>query len=119
VDLSTLRALATEGLGFDAVHGDDVETLSDWCWDWCEQTGDARFCSISRMLGHLDAWWTEHDESGGVPSALLKRIESVIQRDLQRILDATDPASGSVMARALRQEVDGYLLPPSEWEGWT
>lgn len=113
MDSSTLRRFAEEG--FRAVPGHALADLAVWCRDYCEISGDARYCSIGEALRRVDEWRTEYDESGGVPTALLSQIDHVVRRDLPAILDAATPADGSLLARGFREEVTGFLLPPERW----
>lgn len=113
MDSSTLRRLANEGLA--AAPGDELTDLAIWCRDYCEASGDGRYCSLGETLRSLDDWRQQHDERGGVPAGLLRDIERVIKAWLLAILDAEDPAEGSQLARTLRQEVQSLLLDPAEW----
>lgn len=118
MDHETLERLAADGLS--ALPGNQLHDLAVWCWDWCEVTGDGRYCSLWRTLDDLDAWLSEHEERGGVPRALAKEIDGLIRSRLGEVLQADSPESGAVLARNLRIEVAERLLPPSEWvsEGW-
>lgn len=113
MDSSSLRKLATDG--FAAAPGDEFTDLAVWCRDYCEASGDGRYCSLAETLKSLDDWRREHDERGGVPNALLNEIEHAIKTWLPDILDAEDAADGSQLARTLRQEVQSMLLGPSDW----
>ena len=113
MDSSTLRRLAVEGIA--ATPGDDLTVLALWCRDFCEASGDARYCSVADTLTALDQWRQQHDESGGVPTGLLRDIDQVIQAWLPDVLDADVPADASQLARTLRQEVQSLLLEPAEW----
>lgn len=113
MDSYALRRLASEGL--EAAQGDDLTGLALWCRDYCEASGDARYCSVGDALRSLDEWRQEHDERGGVPYALLNEIDRIIKAWLPDILDLDDPADASQLARTLRQEVQSLLLGPDEW----
>ena len=110
MDQASLRRLAEQG--FRGVPADRLRALADWCWDYGEASGDARFCSLARTLWMIDDWWTEHD---AVDPAVAADIESAIVADLGAVLDAEDPASGSMLARSMRQRVGPRLLPPEQW----
>jgi hypothetical protein len=106
VDSSTLRRLG-EG-GFDAVPWDELHDLSEWCRDWCETTGDGRFCVLADVLRMIYQW-----DSQGVPTDLLTRVEAALTA-IPGIMDA-DVTSGTLLAVGLREEVGSSLLSPGEW----
>jgi hypothetical protein len=113
VDSSTLDRFAD--IGFAAVPGGALRDLAAWCCDYCEATGDARYCAIGRMLLAVDEWWSQYDESGGVPSGIVQQVETLIRRDLPAILGQDSPADAGVLARLLRQEVTALLVGPERW----
>jgi hypothetical protein len=108
MDWSTLSRLATGG--FAAVPIEDFRDLGAWCQDWCESTGDGRYCLVAAVLTMIDAWWDEH----GVPSELVAAVDLVITSRLPGILEV-DRSSGALLAAGLRDEVGPLLLPPSAW----
>lgn len=109
--LDDLRLLATDG--FAAVPPRRFGDLSDACWDWCEATGDGRFCSLARTLRLVDEWWSEYD---AVPTRLSLEIEREFVLWLGDVLDSEDLASGATSSRSLRQRVMALLLPPQRWD---
>lgn len=113
MDSSTLRALAHGG--FQAVPASQFVDLAAWCRDYCEASGDARYCAVGTAFGAVGVWWDEHDEAGGIPSKLADEIETTITRWLPQVLEFQDPADAAPMARALREEVQALLLPPAKW----
>ena len=113
MDSSALERLAAEGLS--ATPGNELTDLAVWCRDYCEASGDGRYCSVGDTLRSLDDWRVEHDERGGVPSALLTQIDRVIKSWLPDILALEDPADATQLARTLREEVQSLLLGPAEW----
>lgn len=110
MDLALLRRLA-EG-GSEAVPVDQFRELSNWCWDWSEASGDARFCSLARALGSIDSWYSEHD---AVPRHLANELEQACLEDLPPILEAGAPADAAILARGFRQRVEALLLPADQW----
>ena len=113
MDLSTLRDLAVQG--FTAVRGDQLGALAEWCQDYSEATGDARYASVGQGLDELFEWWSEHDRSGGIPLVLRNEIEETIKSRLPLILATTDPADAAPLARDFRQELESKLYGPRYW----
>lgn len=98
--------------GFSAVPPSAFADLAQDCWDWCEASGDGRYCSLSRMLTAVDAWWSEYE---AIPRSLSDAIESTLKAWLGDVLTAPDAATGANLARLLRQQVLALLLPPQRW----
>ena len=111
MDLQTLRSLPD---GLLAGSG-ALTSVAIWCRDWCAATGDGRYCILGEALGALDEWWSEHNERGGVPTALLAELQAVLASRLADVLDAPLPADGASLAALLRDEVCALLLPASAW----
>jgi hypothetical protein len=113
VDRATLDRLASGG--FSEVAGDQLPDLIAWSWDWGVASGDARFCVIAAVLHRVNRWWDEQ----GVPTALLREVESLLTRGLSDSLAADDASSGAQLAHQM-----GLQLPlartPEEWlaGGW-
>jgi hypothetical protein len=110
MDQGTLRALAEEGFG--AVPPNEFEHLARDCWDWCEATGDGRYCSLAHTLAAVSSWWSEYE---AVPRSLSEDIERVFLAWLGDIMACEDRAAGANLARLFRQEVLSMLLPPQRW----
>lgn len=110
MDLTRLEHLASEG--FVAVGPDEFGDLWRWCWDWCEATGDGRFCTLADLLRTVDQWW---DECQVVPTTLARAIEQRFMEGLPAILAADTPQAGCHFARLLRQETLGFLKSPEDW----
>lgn len=113
MDSSTLERLARDG--FAAVPGDQLTDLAVWCRDYCEASGDGRYCSVGETLRSIDDWWREHDEPGGVPTELLREIEHEVMSWLPAVLAAVTPGDGAALARTMREAVQARLLGPSDW----
>jgi ketol-acid reductoisomerase len=111
VDYSTLSRLGVEGLA--AVSGEQLTTLADWCQDWAEATGDARYCFIAKTLSAVDAWREHHDEAGGVPAELLLAIDALVRAELPAALAADTPSHGAHLAADLCRSVLPILQPPA------
>lgn len=86
MNLASLRKPASNDLR-DA----DLRDVAALCWDWCEASGDGRYCSLGRTLKSIHGWWAEHDERGGVPTAVLDDLGLVLRRDLPRIIKRNWP----------------------------
>jgi hypothetical protein len=106
-----LQLLATNG--FAAVPPLRFGELADACWDWCEATGDGRFCSLARTLSLVSQWWSEYE---AVPTLLSLEIEREFILWLGDVLDSEDLAAGAMSSRCLRQAVIALLLPPQRWD---
>jgi hypothetical protein len=48
--------------------------LAEWCWDFGEATGDARYCSLSRTVWVLADLWKHHD---GVATSLVADLDAL------------------------------------------
>ena len=101
-----LRALSTEGLK-NAPH---LRDLSQWCWDRAEQTGDARYCALARLLGRVAEEW---DEIGGVEDSIAREIQNELANHLASVLDTPDPVEASSIAKLLREQVAEIV---SRWQ---
>jgi hypothetical protein len=110
VDQSMLETLAFDGIA--GVGGNMLASLADWCWDWCEATGNGAYASISVTLRRIDRWWSEYS---AIPTVILESLDDLLRRDLPHILAAEDPSSAAQMARSLRLEAEALLLPPEQW----
>lgn len=106
--LERIRRLAVDGF-------DNLGQLGEDSWDYGEATGDARYCSIGRMLLLIHEWWIEHDECGGVPKAVVAELEQLLGPRLVAILDAPEAGVASRLARSLREEVEARLTGPGDW----
>lgn len=110
VDHSMLEVLADEGIA--GVGGNMLGSLADWCWDWCEATGNGAYASISVTLRRIDRWWSEYS---AIPTVILESLDDLLQRDLPHILATEELPSAAQMARSLRLDVEALLLPPEQW----
>jgi hypothetical protein len=106
--------------GFGQAVGPNLRELARGCRIACETSGDARYCVVAQMLDGLAAWLEDHDESGGVPIELLGEIQSVVAQGLPAVLDADSSATGTAIARSLRETVLRMRSEPDEWKkgGW-
>jgi hypothetical protein len=113
-----LRRLAEQG--FKSVPVDQFGALARWCLNRCETTGDARFCFLHWMLQGIDEWWSDHDESGGIPVQLSQQLETVLLEELAGVLDASGSAEGSRRGARLLRRILPMLTGPNEWVelGW-
>ena len=110
---SRLRQLASGG--FDAVPPTDVANLALWCRDYCDETSDARFCSIGDALQSFDDWWREHEKLGGIPSEVLDELDAFITQRLTTVLDTDDLDHGARLARDFRDQLRWKLTRPQDW----
>lgn len=99
----SLQQLIEQGLL--ALSPTRLGDLADWCWDWCEATGDGRYCGLARTFGIIADWFGEHDRYGGVPADTVVELDGLLGRELPMVLAATDPASGAMLGRELREAV--------------
>lgn len=79
--------------------------VAAWCWDWCEATGDGRYCGLSKTLEIISDWFERHDKYGGVPTDTVRELDEFLARELPSVLAAVDPASGTMLGRELREAV--------------
>lgn len=101
MDLSSLQRLADEGIGrFPPVS---LVELSEWCWSVGEDSGDARYCVISRTLDMLSDLFDASYES--VASRLVERLDTDLARLLPEVLDASSSQEGTRKAAVLRESL--------------
>lgn len=110
MDVTTLDRLAAHG--FSAVSPERFGDVWRWCRDWCEATGDARYCSLSELFRAINQWW---DEYGVVSTPVAAAIERTLMQGLPAVLAAPSPVEGTHFARLLRQQVLPLLAPPERW----
>jgi hypothetical protein len=67
-----------------------------------ETTGDARYCSLWCALSWIRDLF---DDSYGVPTAAVERLDVTLREWIPVILDATEPAEGSHFSRLMREEL--------------
>jgi hypothetical protein len=103
MDLATLRRLA-EG-GISSITPGALGSLTDWCWDHSENTGDARFASIARTLQPVVEMIEEREGSGGVNREALTDLDRVLTAQLSAVIDVEDPILACSLARGLRGDV--------------
>jgi len=113
MDLNSLQTLAHQG--FADVKGDQLGDLAEWCRDYSEATGDARYAIIGQALSELSEWWSWHDRSGGIPFRLMSEIEETIKRRLPEILATASARDAAPLARSFRQEIKRKLSGPEDW----
>lgn len=110
MSLAQLERLSQDGLAGFPVTG--FGDLALWCWDWCEATGDGRYCSISYTLAAVNRWW---DQYGVVPQAIAAEIDVHCREELALAVAAMDHSEGVYFARLFRQKVVALLRPPEDW----
>lgn len=110
MDLATLDRLAATG--FSDVSPETFRDLWRWCRDWCEATGDGRYCSLADLFRAIDRWW---DEYGVVSTPVVAEIERTLMQGLPDVLATPSPVEGAHFARLLRQQVLPLLTPPEQW----
>lgn len=102
MDLPSLRRLGSDGIG--RFPPSELGPLADWCWDYGEATGDARYCSLWRALRPIADMF---DDRGAVPTKLVSHFNAVLNQLLADVLDAETAESGSMLARSLREQLLG------------
>jgi len=100
LDLHSLRRLASEGIG--GLPPSALGDLADWCWDYGEATGDARYCSLWRALRPIADTFEADD---AVPTESVNRFDAVLNQRLDDVLDAETAESGSMLARSMREQL--------------
>jgi hypothetical protein len=99
MDNSSLERLARDGLV--AYPPSDLPDLTSWCWDFAEATGDARYCSVGRLLQEMSDFW----DSRGIPTDLACALDAAIKVRLPVVLAATNASDGAIQARLLREDI--------------
>lgn len=113
MDLYELTKLASGG--FAAVPASKLADLSMWCRDWCDETGDGRYCILSQTFEAIAVWWGEHDAYGGIPQPLAARLDQALQGALPGLLAEPDLTVAAHLASTLREQLLGLLLPVESW----
>jgi hypothetical protein len=102
MDQSSLRQLAEQGIGrFPPVR---LADLADWCQDFGEATGDARFCSLSSAIGVVVDLFESNSEQA--PTALVEQLDVLLRQNMSAILDAETAEEGSLLSRQLREAIE-------------
>jgi hypothetical protein len=109
-----LEALAADG--FKAVRPEELGDLAAACREYCENTGDGRYCILADVLSAMDDWWSEHNESGGVPQYIVHDLEGVLGSHLLPVLRSDNLAEAAMLATMLRREIEPKLTGPSGWK---
>ena len=104
MDQHTLWRLAEAGIG--ALPPAELRALADWCHDFGEISGDARYISLAGPIGRLADTFDEQDEAGGVSTHFVRAIDGVIGEWMPSVLSAELPQDGALAARALRQSIN-------------
>jgi hypothetical protein len=111
--LPRLEALAAGG--FTAVRPEELGDLAAACQERCENTGDGRYCILADVFSAIDDWWSEHNESGGVPQDIVHDLEGVLGSQLLPVLRSDNLAEAAKLATMLRREIEPKLIGPSGW----
>jgi hypothetical protein len=88
--------------GVAAFPPSNLSTLAEWCWDFGESSGDARYCSLYRTLSMVA---TPFDEDDALSSDAVATIDGIMRTSLPDVLAAESAADGSLLARALREQI--------------
>jgi hypothetical protein len=99
MDHQSLQRLANTGIR--SFPPDKLNDIVEWCWDYGETTGDARYCSTARALSML-AELFDNDE-GGVDATLVEELDTVLCQHIPGILAADSAEHGAQLARHLRE----------------
>jgi orotate phosphoribosyltransferase len=83
-----------------------LRELTSWSWDESDNTGDARYAGIAKLLEILaDAW----DGKTGLSDDVLQHLNRVLADNLADIVNSPDAAWASQRTRAIRDDVAIYL----------
>ena len=108
-----LQELAEGGL--EAVPALQLATVADECARQADVTGDARYSTLATTFRETFDWWTDHDERGGIPTAVANGIDRVIMMQLSRVITSDDQAEAFRAATQLANDIRAYLTGPEEW----
>jgi hypothetical protein len=100
MDHQSLRRLADDGLA--AYPPVDITTLADWCWEYGEATGDARYSSLWRALRSIVCSFEDTD---ALPTLTVMRIDALLRESVPDIVDAESPEAGAQLARRMREDL--------------
>lgn len=104
---SPLPDLAARGLQ----GAPEAAEIARWCWERAENTGDARYCGLARLLETIVQEW---DHFRALPGWVVDRTNSILTAHLPAVEAAENAADGSSLARLLREEVLDVFR---EWNG--
>jgi hypothetical protein len=78
-----------------------LRNLADYCWDYGEASGDARYCSLWRTLDQIVEVF---EDDGYMQTRTLDRVDQALKRYLPDVLSAPTAEEGALCARRLREE---------------
>jgi hypothetical protein len=110
---SVLDSLANQGLA--AVPASRFGEVVEECNARADESGDARYPVLGRIFEDVAEWWSEHDERGGIPSALSDQINSAIKQRLPSVLAPQLAKDGYAKALRLAEMLEELLTGPGDW----
>ena len=100
MDQNSLRRLASEGI--ESFPPSALQNLVEWCWDFGEASGDARYSSLSASLALVAGLF---EDDGAAPNSLVQALNEHLYLWIPAILQANTAADGALSARSFRQDV--------------
>lgn len=100
MDRNSLLRLANDGIA--RFPPADLQTLADWCWDYGEATGDARYCSLWRCLDLLAERFAQFE---ALAAEDVSFYDGLLRACMADILDASESALAASLARQLREQM--------------
>jgi hypothetical protein len=110
---SPLDDLASHGL--QAIPASRFLEAAEDCAARASATGDARYPILHQVMGEVLDWWTDHDERGGIPAAVVSEINGVITQQLPIVLALEQPTDGYAAAVRLADDLRALRTGPEEW----
>ena len=80
----------------------ELHHLADWCWDFGESTGDARYSSLARSIYIIADLF---DLNGAAETATVRQLDTVLNRSIGEILEAESAELGAHLARTMRESI--------------
>lgn len=115
VIVSALLERFTTG-GLKSVNAVDFHLVAQECSGWWRLSQDVRYYFISQWFAVVSWWWTEHDESGGVPIQVAQELETFLMSSVSRVLSNSIPADQAIdLAAHVSEELDARLTASGDW----
>lgn len=102
--------------GLESVNVVEFDLVAQECSGWWLLSQDVRYYFISRWFAVVRSWWTEHDESGGVPIQVAQELETFLMSSVSRVLSNSITADQAIdLASHVSEELDAKLTDSGDW----
>lgn len=91
-------------LGLADLPPSQLGSVAESSWEWCEATGDGRYCLIWQILTMVDDWFGDPGE-GAMANNFFMRLDAILRRELPGVIDAATAQVGCALAATMRDEL--------------